>query len=189
VVFRVGSHFLSVKAADRRSNLLLLQEHSPRDYARIELQLGATIPDFAFRDPAGTPRRLHDLRSKYTLLFFWGVGCGAWDRYVPTLNEALARFGGAGLSLLAISDASGDAAIRSRVAETGARWIQVAARDGKELYSKRFRVFQSPTLILIDGERRIVSRDQPGEMPLRDAGLLSTLSGLLGEPTGGKGAQ
>jgi hypothetical protein len=179
VVFRVGTRYFSVAKADRRHRRLVLQEHPPEDYQRIELQRGATIPPLDFRPLDSSERSPLIPGPSYTLLFFWGLGCGAWDSDVPTANEALQRFGRAGLSVVAISDAPDDDSIRKTVKDREALWTQAAAADGRALYVKRFRISATPTLILVDGHGRIISRNQPGEPPLRGPGLLRTLEQLF----------
>jgi len=180
VIFRVGSRYVSPAVANRESGLLLLQEHPAAEYRWIELQRGATIPDFAFRDQKGAAHRLRELSPSYTLLILWGIGCPAWQSDVQTINEALDRF--AAFSVVGISDGADDNELRARLLDAGAEWTQAAAADGRQLYLGRFRVWASPTLVLIDGGGRIVSRNLAGEPPLRGLGLLNTLARLLGEP-------
>jgi hypothetical protein len=186
VVFRVGSRYVSAIRADRRQQQLVLQEHPPQDYRRLDLQRGATIPAVTFRRLDGVERGSLVAGTSYTLLFFWGLGCDAWLDDVPTLNEALRRFGSAGFSAVGVSDAADDDAIRSRMKDTGATWMQAAAVDGRPLYLRRFRVWASPTFVLVDGQGLIISRNLEGEAPLRGPGLLKTLELLL-PPIGSDG--
>src|SRR5438132_6849499 len=73
VVFRVGNRYLSTRKVDIEKNQIVMREHPASDYKRVELTMGAEIPDFAFSDFEGKKRKLSEFRGKYVLVDFWAM--------------------------------------------------------------------------------------------------------------------
>jgi hypothetical protein len=65
VVFRVGNQYFSTKKVDLEKNQIVMREHQASDYKRVELVMGAELPDFTFSDFDGKKRKLSEFRGKY----------------------------------------------------------------------------------------------------------------------------
>ena len=63
-VFRIGDRYLSTERIDTTSGTIVLRSHPASDYTRIELTVGAVVPDFGFIDLSDVPRRLLDFHGK-----------------------------------------------------------------------------------------------------------------------------
>src|SRR5262249_43802603 len=50
IVFRAGNTYVSTKKADVEKDLIVMKSRSASDYKRIELSVGALMPDFEFTD-------------------------------------------------------------------------------------------------------------------------------------------
>lgn len=169
LVFRVGEYYVSTKDLSLETGRIVLQTHDPSDYQRIEMVVGTQVPDFAFTDFEGRSRTLSDFRGKALLLDFWGTWCRPCVAQIPDLKEIYGEFHDEGVEFLGMNWdppsgspseedlAEGLAKAKGLVQEEDLPWPQATTRSILEVITKRFRVTQWPTLILLDTEGTIVS--------------------------------
>jgi peroxiredoxin len=179
VIFRVGEHYLSTKLVDSEKNIFVLKEHPASDYKRIELRLGADIPDFNFTDFAGKTRKLSDYRGKYVLLEFWGTWCGPCVGEVPNFKKAYEKYQARGFEILGMDQDKELDSVKKFIAEQGITWTNATTESINELIEQRFRIVAFPTTILLDPQGKIISLGRKDQMPLRGEELMGTLEKLM----------
>lgn len=179
VVFRVGTSFVSTKSIDMKTGKITLTGHPREQYRRLELRLGAELPDFTYRDFSGVDRKLSDFRGKYLLLVFWGTWCTPCRTDVPYLKAAYSKYKSSGFEILGMDKDDTVEKAKTFVAEHGIRWTQASAESINELINVRLRVYSFPAEILIDPRGKIISLGGKDQMPLRAEKLSDTLQKLL----------
>jgi len=182
VVFRVGDNYVSTKRADLEKNQIVMRSHPAGDYKRVELKMGAELPDFQFTDFNGKKRRLSEFRGKYVLIDFWGTWCGPCRRELPYLKAAYRNFQPRGLEILGMD--TDEPAMLTQVKvwleKNGLAWTQATLESIREVI-RSYRVHSYPSTLLLDPEGKIISlnQTQKGQPSLRGQDLLKSLDRLL----------
>jgi len=151
---------------------------APAEGGFISGHVGSEIPDFAFTDFDGRPRRLSEFRGRYVLLDFWGSWCAPCRAELPFAKDAYARFRSRGFEIIGLNYERGasPADVRKVLMDNGVQWTFSTEDSVRDLITKRFRIDTFPTMILIDPNAMVVEARSGG---LRGAQLAKTLDRIL----------
>jgi len=189
VIFRVGKdRYLSFKDLDAAAMTVTLAEHELSEYQRIELRVGAKLPDFPFTDFDGESRSLSEFWGTYLLLDFWHTRCPPCVEAIPHLRAVHERFASRGFDILGMNHEFTDdfkeglLRARSLTAAQELTWTHATTESIQNLALKELRISSWPTYILLDRNGEIVSYSPgPAGLPsIVGEDLVETLEALLG---------
>ena len=117
-----------------------------------------SLPEIAFEDGAGAPRKLSDFRGKFVLLNIWATWCIPCRKEMPTLDRLQAKLGSPDFDVVALSiDRKGPDVVRKFYADVGIRNLAVNI-DAKAEATSALATVGVPTTLLIDREGREIGR-------------------------------
>jgi thiol-disulfide isomerase/thioredoxin len=137
------------------------------------------LPDLAFEDANGKPKKLSDWRGRTVLVNLWATWCVPCRREMPALEDLQTRLGGKDFEVVAIN-------IDTRDPEKPKNFLKEANLTKLDYFSdQKAKVFQDlksvgralgmPTSVLVDGEGcEIATIAGPAEWASDDAVKLIT---------------
>ncbi|MEN8157860.1 MAG: TlpA disulfide reductase family protein, partial [Bacteroidota bacterium] len=124
-----------------------------------EMAEGSTAPDFVIRDVHGMSQRLSELPNPYVLVMFWASTCGHCTAMIPELHNWYMNENLLDMEVIAISIDSSSVHFENYVSEMEMNWI--TNHDPLGWHGKvptDYHIYATPSMFLLDGERKIVSR-------------------------------
>ena len=112
------------------------------------------MPDIAFRDLAGSERRLSDWRGRTVLLNLWATWCIPCRKEMPALDALEGSLGGAGFEVVAVNiDTRDSIKPRAWLDEVGVNRLAYYADPSANVFQDlklAGRAFGLPTTVLVD---------------------------------------
>jgi thiol-disulfide isomerase/thioredoxin len=142
---------------------------SRRAYMQMENLIGVQAANLEMLDTAGKPKALYDVNADYTLVIFWDPTCGHCKEELPRIDSIYrASWEKRGLRIFAVltEDQKGEW-IKYINTHNLRDWVNVyqtkemadalytAQKPG---YKQLYDVIQTPTLVLLDKEKRIIGK-------------------------------
>lgn len=125
-------------------------------------QPGEVANSFTFETPSGQVQRLEDLRSPYTLLFFYEPGCPVCEASVEQLrtDATFAKLINEGsVKVLAVYPSGERSIWKDYQRKIPTEWTNGFDRNMDILKKELYDLKASPTLYLLDEDKRVLLKD------------------------------
>jgi thiol-disulfide isomerase/thioredoxin len=140
-----------------------------RAYSLMSNLIGEKAADLEMLDTTGVLRTLYSVTAKYTVVCFWDPTCGHCQKEIPQLDSFYQKkWKALDLSIYGIMVDGGKDNWTKYIREHNlSGWFHVyqtkemkdaEMNSGKPGYKQLFDVFQTPTLYLLDKEKRIIAK-------------------------------
>lgn len=150
--------YFNRETADWVDTVTLLRIQDRADNMRQNL-LHKIGPDLKFADPSGNYRFLYQVKSKYTVLYFYSYGCSHCKKTTPKMKELLEKYRYQGLSVYAVCTNDEVAKWMKYIEEQGTQsFINVFNIDGDNTFRKKYDVFKVPRIYLMDENKKIIAK-------------------------------
>lgn len=141
---------------------------SDKGKARFSLEMalknraGDIASDFMYTLASGKTSTLHQLKSEYTLLYFYNPDCNGCAEYTQIMKESpsLQSFFEQGLlKILAVYPDEDISLWRSRLAQIPDSWINAYDTKHVLINKKIYDLGAMPTIYLLDKDKRVILKD------------------------------
>ncbi|HKK88981.1 MAG TPA: TlpA disulfide reductase family protein, partial [Saprospiraceae bacterium] len=123
--------------------------------------LGKIAPDIELTTRAGDKLSLHDLKSNFTVLYFWDPDCGHCKKSIPKVVEFYEKFKDRGVEVLAVCTKLTDKvpecweAVDDRGMDI---WINAADPYLRSRYKQLYDIRSTPMIYILDENKEILSK-------------------------------
>ena len=127
--------------------------------------IGMKAPNLIMQDAKLQPRSLYDIRNKYTVIYFYDPDCGHCKKETPVLvnfyNQA--KFD---IQVYSVSADTSLLKMKNYIKDMGMqKWVNVnGPRSYVGHYQDLYDAFQTPTLYVINEEKKIIAKKLPSDM-------------------------
>lgn len=137
-----------------------LKDHA--DNLRKSL-LGKTAPNMIMQDANLQPRSMYDIKTKYTILFFFDPDCGHCKKETPVLVDFYTKnklkFN---VEVYAVSSDTSMAKMRDYIKEMKMKWVTVnGPRTYLGPYQEVYDAVTTPTIYILDDKKKIIGKKLP----------------------------
>lgn len=140
-----------------------------RDRAEVmrPLLIGKTAPDLRLCDTDMNYMPLFSIHAQYIVVYFWDDDCEICKRATPRLVDLYDRSRDAyDLEVYAVYTGNSGRGMEQYINDNKISWINVDGRINPfgDEYSRLYNVQYTPTIYLLDREKRIIAKQIPVEM-------------------------
>lgn len=169
-LYQVSEH-LALKVLNNKSCTLNNDLANQLEHYRA-MKIGNITPDIVFKgdliatNSKNKPKKLSDIKSKYTVLFFGASWCPPCQQEIPQLLQVYNKWKSQGIEVVFISlDEEQQAFSNFSKVFPFPSYCDFQKWDAKAV--KDYHVFATPTLYLLDSQRKIILR--PNSIKQTDA--------------------
>ncbi|MET0245097.1 MAG: thioredoxin-like domain-containing protein [Flavitalea sp.] len=140
-----------------------------RAYSLMANLIGNAASDLQMVDSLGKPTTLYNVKSPYTVVFFWDPTCGHCQDIAPKLDSMYqAKWKNEGVKIYGVMVDGGQDNWQKFIKDNNLKdWIHVyqtkqesdaEAAAGKPGYRQLYDVYQTPVIYLLDESKRIIAK-------------------------------
>ncbi|AGY53529.1 Thiol-Disulfide Isomerase [Bacteroidales bacterium CF] len=135
-------------------------EYVPKMAERIKRNMaGAIANDFTFYTKKMKPVRLHEIDSKYTILYFYSPKCAVCKPFGMDLKSIYKSLKKRGAEVIAVDVESDLYTFKKELKNAKAPWQRYYVKDEDRLdLFYKFRKEEVPMIYLLDSEKRIIAK-------------------------------
>lgn len=122
------------------------------------LLLGKKIPNLALVDTTGKVQVLHQVKAKYTVLYFWDHGCSHCKKETPKLAEYYNKVKDKGVAVYAVETETDVSEWKKYIRENKLKFINVQDTYHQTGFKKIFDIYSTPVIYLLDEDKKIIGK-------------------------------
>lgn len=129
------------------------------DKRRVVL-IGNLAENLIMQDTNLQPHSLFDIKSDYTVMYFWDPGCGHCKKETPKLVEFYKEYGESlDVEVFTICADTSLAEMKKYIREKNMNFINVnGPRSYTSDYHELYNIFTTPVIIVLDKDKRIIAK-------------------------------
>ncbi len=127
--------------------------------------INAQAPKFELRNPKDSLVSLYDVKSKYTLLYFFSSLCTVCKEKTPIITDVTKDYIGKGLEVLAITSDEPKEQWKQSALAANEKWQYLYAGEKDNATQKNYAAYNLPVIYILDESKKIVGKNiKPEEL-------------------------
>jgi len=129
-----------------------------------KILIGRKAPELIMPDTNGIFHSNYGFNKKYTIMFFWDVGCGHCKTATPILKEFYERAKDSlDFEVYAVCIAKDTVKWKQDLREKGVSWVNVGKNTANIDFPKVYGVKTTPIIFILDREKKIIVKNISAE--------------------------
>jgi thiol-disulfide isomerase/thioredoxin len=120
--------------------------------------IGKKAPNIVLQDYTNKPRSLYELKSPYTVLYFWDPDCSHCKKITPKLKTFYDNYKSKGVEVFAVNIEHETELWKKHIAENKFDWINVMDPSGQISFRVIYDIYSSPVIYLLDENKKILAK-------------------------------
>jgi thiol-disulfide isomerase/thioredoxin len=125
--------------------------------------LGKVAPNMIMQDVNLQPRSMYDIKTNYTILYFYDPDCGSCKKETPVLvdfdTKNKTKFN---VEVYAVNSDSSMVKMRNYIKEMNMKWVTVnGPRSYTGSHHDSYDATTTPTIYVLDEKKKIILKKQP----------------------------
>lgn len=152
------AQFLDIMAANKFASMA---ERTRNEYMARNLKKnlpGTTATDFVYIDRKNQQHRLHNMKAKYTLLYFYDPDCDHCHETAAQI-AAMPETSSPAISVLAIYPYSDSEMWKTKKSRLPSTWTEGYSPDGQITTDDIYYIKSVPSVYLLDEQKRVVLKN------------------------------
>ena len=131
------------------------------DQLRLSL-VGNTAPNLVMQNESLQRRALHEMKNKYTVIYFYDPDCGHCKKETPKLKEFYTNTK-YDIGIFTVSADTSMTKMRNYISDMGMqKWTNVnGPRTYTVSYQKQYDALTTPTIYVLNNEKKIIAKKIP----------------------------
>ena len=106
---------------------------------------------------------LDNIRSEFTILYFWEPDCGHCKEATPLLHDFYMRNREKGIEVFSICTQPDKTAWEKYISDNGLKWINGWDPDRATHYEFFYNIVSTPIIFILDRDKKIIAKKLPAE--------------------------
>lgn len=136
----------------------VLENLTKRAMTLKRLLIGVKATDLLMTDSLGRFMPLHQVKAKYTILYFWDTDCGHCQKETPKLYELYIKLKSENVKVYSVATDNDFSRWTNYVREKGLDWINVYDSKHWTNYKDIYDIISTPILYLLDENKTIIAK-------------------------------
>lgn len=120
--------------------------------------IGKKARNLVLEDNKGVMRSLYDIKSKFTVLYFWDPDCGHCKKITPKLKALYDSDKSKGVEVFAVCTEVEEEKWKNYINENNLEWINVADLKVTNNFRHEFDISSTPQIFLLDDTKTIIAK-------------------------------
>lgn len=120
--------------------------------------IGKQAPRLQMSSLDGEKYNLYDMNSQYTLLYFWEPSCGHCKKVTPKIYDLYEQYDRDQFQVFAVYTQGDQKEWKEYVNKNGMDWINVYDPNHSSKFRRKFDVYSTPTIYLLDKDKTIIAK-------------------------------